>query len=266
MAINTQNIAEFIQSITTTMESSSVALSQMKNKYQPAIQKKDLNNQYSNLDATMTLSLMIEQNKMFCRLLAKIKDHKSFEQLIYKAYQAAEEDRINNHDDQSDYEAIVELLNALVADGTLADLAQNAELWGQIQYVLGISLICISALLAFSLFIGSLILISLFVIPYLIPILPFILLILLSPLLIGSLVGFFNGRFEIGFGLLIAALVLIQPMIYFTFVIVPVGFSLLIAALISIPIYFFGEHQKNNGRLKIDNSHALKGLLESSNW
>lgn len=116
MAINTLNVSEFTQSVTNTLEASRDSLEKLKNKYQLAIDKQQLNLNFSTLDATMTLSLMIEHNKIFCRLLDNAKEKKSLENLIYKAYLIAEAKQDVLNKDRSDYEAIFELFSTLMGE------------------------------------------------------------------------------------------------------------------------------------------------------
>ena len=265
MAINTQNVSEFTQSVTKTLEASSAALEKLKNRYQLAINKAPLNQNISNLDATMTLSLMIEHNKIFCQLLAKAKEKKSLENLIYKAYQIAEAEQIALIKDPSDYEAIFELFSTLMDDETLFHAAKNTERWGQIQYGLGITLIGLGGLLAMAIFIAMMTLIYLFVLPYLLPYLLIVVLVLLSPLLIASLACFLHGDLGYGFGLLVLSAILIEPMIYLTLFFLPMAISLFIAALVSIPICSFGNYQKENGTDRIYSGVQLEYTVNAGN-
>lgn len=265
MTIKTDNPPEFIESIQTVLESASSVLTQMKRKYQSTNHQGDLSSQYSDLDATLTLSLMIEHNKIFCKLLTKAKDNASLAKLLYNAYLADEALRSSQSKDLSDYDDIFELLNSLMEDDTLVHLAQNARTWGEIQSAFGTTLRVISALLAVSTYIGFLILISLFVLPYILPILPIIVFILLLPLLIASFACFLNGQFAGGFAFLFLSIVLIEPLIYFAIVLLPLGVSALGAFLISAPVYFLGVSQNYCGEHQIQNSYELERVVHSGN-
>ncbi len=260
MTISTQNMTAFIQSLNTTLDDASVALDTMKKDHQAKQKKGNATEIQANLDATIALSFMIECNKRYCEILAKIKDNQALGHLIYQKYLS--QHKINSQ--LNDYAEIFYVLNSLIDDDSITDLAKSTEWYGNLQYAVCCVLMAIVSVLAVAAFLVMAWMSLLFYVVYIEPFLPIIMLALCCPLWIASICFSMNGYPEIGLGLLLFTFLLIDLIDLFSLVLVPIVVGLLASSLLTAPLFASSTHGLNKAEEKINNAKELTTAVDEN--